>query len=154
MPVLLRPNVKRGPAALPVKGQAVLGLVRLPCLVEVVKVDVAGPPLIEEAENDLVLGVGLRKQVLEDGPVMDADLALLVAVGYLEEDAILETLDLVLETGAPLASILTRHTAENPAYVVFALGCDSRDELILVEIVFTRLVLFGMPHKGGARELR
>ena len=69
---------------------------RLPCLVEFIKVDVAGPPLIEEAEDDLVLGIWLREQVLEDGPVVDVDLALLVAVGDLEEDAILVPLDLVL----------------------------------------------------------
>ena len=96
MPVLLGANVQRGPAALPVEGQAVLGLVRLPCLVEVVEVDVAGAFLVEEAEDDLVLGVWLREQVLEDGPVVDVDLTLLVAVGDLEEDAILVPLDLVL----------------------------------------------------------
>lgn len=68
----------------------------LPCLVEFVKVNVAGPPLVEEAEDDLVLGVGLGEQVLEDGPVVDVDPALLVAVGDLEEDAVLVSLDLVL----------------------------------------------------------
>ena len=101
MPVLLGANVQRGPAALPVEGQAVLGLVRLPCLVEVVEVDVAGPLLVEEAEDDLVLGVGFREEVLEDGPVMDADSALPVAVGYSEEDAVLVALDFVLWEGAP-----------------------------------------------------
>lgn len=76
---------------------------RLPCLVEVVEVDVAGPLLVEEAEDDLVLGVGFGEQVLEDRPVVDADLALLVAIGNLEENAILVPLDLVLEAGTSLA---------------------------------------------------
>ena len=135
MPVLLGANVQRGPAALPVEGQAVLGLVRLPCLVEVVEVDVAGPLLVEEAEDDLALGVGFGEQVLEDGPVMDADLALLVAIGDLEEDAILVPLDLVLEAGTSLAW-MTRYYADSPAYVVLALGRDRCDESVLVEIVF------------------
>lgn len=134
VPVLLGANVQRGPTALPIKGQAVLGLVRLPCVVEVVKVDVAGALLVEEAEDDLVLGVGFGEQVLEDGPVVHADLALLVAVGDLEEDAILEPLDLVLEAGTSLAC-LTRQDADSPAYEVLALGRDSCDELVLVEVV-------------------
>jgi hypothetical protein len=66
---------------------------------------------------------------------MDADLALLVAIGDLEEDAILVPLDLVLEAGTSLAW-MTRYYADNPAYVVLALGRDRCDELVLVEIVF------------------
>ena len=107
----------------------------LPCLVEFVKVDVAGAPPVEEAEDDLILGVGLCKQVLEDGPVVNADLALLVAIGDLEEDAILVPLDLVLEAGTSLAW-MTRYYADSPAYVVLALGRDRCDESVLVEIVF------------------
>lgn len=72
-----------------------------PCVVECVEVDVAGPVLVEEAEDDLVLGVGFREKVLEDGPVLYADPALSVAVGYGEEDAILVALDFVLWRGAP-----------------------------------------------------
>jgi hypothetical protein len=153
VPVFLGANVQSSPLALPVKGQAVLGLVGLPCLVELVKVNVAGAPLVEEAEDDLVLGVGLCQQVLEDGPVVDIDLALLVAVGDLEEDAILISLDLVLEAGAPLAGLDTRLQG-TAAYVVFAFRRNGRDELVLVEVVLARLVLLGVLHKGGARELR
>lgn len=101
MPVFLAANIERSPVAFPVEGQAVLRLVRLPCLVELVEVDVARPVLVEEAENNLVLGVGFREQVLEDRPVMDVDSALPVAVGYSEEDAVLVALDFVLWRGAP-----------------------------------------------------
>jgi hypothetical protein len=101
MPVLLASNIEGRPLALPVEGQAVLGLVCLPCLVEVVEVDVSGPVLVEEAEDNLVLGIGFREEVLEDGPVVDGDLALPVAVGYGKQDAVLETLDFVLWRGAP-----------------------------------------------------
>ena len=49
---------------------------------------------------------------------------------------------------------LTRHTADDPAYVVFALWRDGGDELIFIEEEFACLVLLGVLHKGGARELR
>lgn len=104
VPVLLRANVQCCPLGFPVERQAVFRLVRLPCVVEFVKVDVAGSFLVEEAENDLVLGVRFRKQVLENTPVVDVDLALLFAVCNLEQDAILVALDLVLLAGVPLAS--------------------------------------------------
>lgn len=123
-----------------------------PCRVEVVEVDVAGPLLVEEAEDDLVLGVGFREEVLEYGPVLQADLALLVAVGDLEEDAILVPLDFVLETDAPL--VLTGRTADGVAYIVFALRCNSVDELILIEKIVARsLVLLRILQKGRACEL-
>jgi hypothetical protein len=101
MPVLLGADVERSPLALPIEGQAAFGLVRLPCLVELVEVDVAGALLVKEAEDDLVLGVGFREEVLEDGPVMDGDSALAVAVGYSKQDAVLVALDFVLWRGAP-----------------------------------------------------
>jgi hypothetical protein len=102
--VLLGANVQRGPLAVPVEGQAVFCLVGAPCVVELVKVDVAGALLVEEAEDDLVLCVGLGEQVLEDTPVVDVDLALALAVCDLEQDAILVALDFVLLADAPLAS--------------------------------------------------
>jgi hypothetical protein len=101
MSVLLGPDIQSCPLAFPVKGKALVCLVCLPCLVELVKVDVAGAFLVEEAEDDLVLGIGLREKVLEDGPVVDADLALPVAVGYGEQNAVLVALDFVLWRGAP-----------------------------------------------------
>jgi hypothetical protein len=79
----------------------------LPCLVKLVKVDVASPVLVEEAEDDFVFGVGFCEEVLEDGPVVYADPAFPVSVGYREEDAVLVTLDFVLDRSAPLASLDT-----------------------------------------------
>ena len=108
MPPLLGPNVQSRPFSFPVEGKAVLGLVRLPCVVELVEVDVASALLVEEAENDLVLGVGFCEQVLEDTPVVDVDLALALAVCDLEKDAILVALDFVLLADAPLASLCFR----------------------------------------------
>lgn len=67
-----------------------------PCLIEIIKVDISSPVLVEEAKDDFVLGIGLREEVLEDRPVCETDLALVVAIGYGEEDAILESLDFVL----------------------------------------------------------
>ena len=101
MPVLLGADVERSPLALPVEGQAVLGLVSLPCLIELVEVDVAGALLVEKAKDNLVLGVGFCEEVLEDGPVVDGDPTLAVAVGYSEQDAVLVALDFVLWRGAP-----------------------------------------------------
>jgi hypothetical protein len=77
----------------------------LPCLVELVEVDVAGAVLVEEAKDDLVLSVRLREEVLENGPVLYADAALPVAVGDGEQDAVLVALDFVLKRGASEASI-------------------------------------------------
>lgn len=76
----------------------------LPCVVELVEVDVASAILVEEAEDDLVLGVGFREQVLEDTPIVDIDSSLPLAVCNLEQDAVLVALDFVLMAGAPLAS--------------------------------------------------
>ena len=104
MSVFLVANIQSCPLSLPVEGQAVFCLVRLPCVVELVEVDVAGALLVEEAENDLVLGIRFREQILENTPVMDVDFPLLLAVCDLEEDAILVALDFVLVTDAPLAS--------------------------------------------------
>lgn len=101
MSVLLGPNVESCPLAFPVEGQAVLCLVCLPCLIELVEIDVSGPVLVEEAEDDLVLGVGFREEVLEDGPVVYGDLAFPVAIGYSKQDAVLVALDFVLWRGAP-----------------------------------------------------
>lgn len=97
MPVLLAANVERRPIAFPVEGQAVFGLVFPPCRVEVIKVDVAGSVGVEEAEDNLVLGIGFREEVLEDGPVVYADPSFAVSIGNLEQNAILIPLDLVLE---------------------------------------------------------
>lgn len=104
MPVLLGSNVQCRPLAVPVEGQAVFGPVCAPCVVELIETDVTGTLLVKEAENDFVLGVWFRKQVLENTPVVDVDLALLFAVCNLKQDAVLVALDFVLMTSAPLVS--------------------------------------------------
>jgi hypothetical protein len=96
MSLVLCANVQCRPLAIPVERQAILALVCFPYIIEVVEVDDAGPILVEEAEDDFVLGVRFRKQVLEDAPVLEGDAPLPVAVGDLEEDAILVSPDLVL----------------------------------------------------------
>jgi hypothetical protein len=108
VPPLLGPNVQSRPLSFPVEGQAILCLVRLPCLVKFIEADVASSLLVEEAENDLVLGVGFREQVLEDTPIVDVDPALPLTICDLEQDAILVALDFVLLADAPLASPRTR----------------------------------------------
>ena len=97
VPLVLGANVQRRPVSLPVEGETVFALVCLPCLVELVKVNVAGAVAVEEAEDDFVFRVWFGEQVLENGPVLERDLALLVAVGDVEQDAVLVSLDLVLE---------------------------------------------------------
>lgn len=77
---------------------------RLPCIVKLVEIDIAGTLLVEEAENDLVLGVRFCEQVLEDTPVVYVDPALALAVCNLEQNAILVALDFVLLADALLAS--------------------------------------------------
>lgn len=77
----------------------------LPCIVEFIKVDVASALLVEEAENDLVLGIGFRKQVLKDTPVMYVNPALSLTICDLEQNAILVALDFVLLADASLASL-------------------------------------------------
>jgi hypothetical protein len=74
--------------------------VRLPYVVEFVKVDVTSALLVKEAENDFVLGVRLREQVLENTPVVDVDFPLLLAVSDLKEDTVLVPLNFVLVADA------------------------------------------------------
>jgi hypothetical protein len=157
MAVLLGANVQSGPLGLPIEGQAFLCLVCPPCVVKFVKADVAGSLLVEEAEDDLVLGVWFREQVLEDTPVMDVDLAPLFAVCNLEQDAVLVALDLVLRADAPLASPCLRpgHIAGAYAYVVFACRRNSIDEGLFVKGEFAGCLVFvGVPHERSARKGR
>jgi hypothetical protein len=96
VPLILGAAVEGGPLRVPVEGQAIFSFVCSPYIIEVLKLDIAGPVLVEEAEDDFVLGVRLRKQVLEDAPVGESDAPGAAAVCDQEEDAILVSLDLVL----------------------------------------------------------
>lgn len=68
-------------------------------LFEAVEVDEAGVGVAEKAEGDVVLGVGLCKEVVEDGPVVDVDAVSLATIGDGEENGVLLTLDFVLYRG-------------------------------------------------------
>jgi hypothetical protein len=104
-------GVERGPLGVPIERQSILGLVEVIQLFELRELDGTGAAGIEEAEGYLVLGIGLGKEVLEVGPVSQADAAGLAAVGNTEEEAILLPLDFVLShlsvTGVTSRVILT-----------------------------------------------
>jgi hypothetical protein len=92
----LAANVQLGPLAVPVKGDAVGPLVELVQPAKVIVLDGAEALDVEEAECDLVLGVGLAEEVLKVRPVAERHPALVRAVRHAEEDRVLLALDLVL----------------------------------------------------------
>jgi hypothetical protein len=51
---------------------------------------------VEEAERDLIFGIGLAEDVLKVAPVGERQLALVCPVGDVEQDRVLLPLDLVL----------------------------------------------------------
>lgn len=65
-------------------------------LLEGVEVNEASVLVGKELEGNVVFGVGLGEEVIEDGPVVDVDAVPLATVGNGEEDCILFALDLVL----------------------------------------------------------
>jgi len=111
VPLVATTGVQRGPLGVPIERQSILGLVEVIELFELGKLDGTGAAGVEEAEGYLVLGIGLGKEVLEVGPVSQADAAGLAAVGNTEEEAILLPLDFVLShlsvTGVTSRVILT-----------------------------------------------
>ena len=68
MPVSLSSHIQLRPVAIPVERNA--GLITRIHFLEFVEIDVAGHRIGEEAEGDLVLGIGLRKKVVEEAPVL------------------------------------------------------------------------------------
>jgi hypothetical protein len=93
----LAPDVQAGPLAVPVEGDGVGALVHLVEAAEVVILDGAEAVDVEEAEGDLVLGVGLAEQVLEEAIVGEGQATPVGAVGDVEQDRVLLALDLVLQ---------------------------------------------------------
>jgi hypothetical protein len=79
--------------------------VRLPYLEKVVKLNVSGPLLVEKTEDDFVLGVGLREEVLEDTPILQGDAPLPFSISDLEQDSVLVSLDLVLLEGMRVSEL-------------------------------------------------
>lgn len=106
MALLLASDVQLGPLAVPVEGQALGALVELVEAAEVLILDLAGALDIEEAEGDLVLGVGLVEKVLKGDPVGYRDAAFALAVGNLEQQAVLLALDSVLLVRSACQSIV------------------------------------------------
>ena len=89
-------NVQLGPLAVPVEGDAVGAFVQLAQAAEVLVLDTAGAVDVKQAEGNLVLCIRLGQQVVEGGPVGEADFTGGFAIGDTEEEAILLTLDFAL----------------------------------------------------------
>jgi hypothetical protein len=96
VPVLLAAKVQRCPCAIPVEGNIVMLAVTIVLFLEGVEVDQASLLVCEKLERNIIFGVGLRKEVVENGPVVDVDAIFLVTVGNGEEDCVLLALDFVL----------------------------------------------------------
>lgn len=84
--VLLAANVELRPLRVPIEGDVLRALVELVQGSEVVILDATGALNIEEAESNLVLGVGLLEEVLKDTPVSKAYTALTLAIGDTEKN--------------------------------------------------------------------
>lgn len=92
----LAAQVQSGPIAVPVEGNCITRLVARVHLLKGVKVHDAIVRVREEAEGDFILCIRLRKQIVEDRPVLESDPVLVVSICDLEEKRVLLALDLVL----------------------------------------------------------
>lgn len=72
-------------------------------LLKIAEVDSAVALDVEQAECNLVFGVWFGKKILKVAPVSECDATSASAVGDVEKNGILGTLDLVLPTDARLA---------------------------------------------------
>ena len=70
MPVPLAAQIQLGPVAVPIERDGRAGLIARICLLEAVEVYLARRRVGEETEGDFVLGIGLREEVVEHGPVL------------------------------------------------------------------------------------
>jgi hypothetical protein len=96
VPVLLPAEVELCPGTVPVERNVVVLAVTSILFLERVEVDQAGLFVCEQLEGNIVFGVGLCKEVVEDRPVVDVNALLLVTIGNGEEDGVLLALNLVL----------------------------------------------------------
>ena len=139
MPVLLAAKVQRCPCAVPVEGNVVVLAVTVVLFLEGVEVDQASLLVCEKLERNIIFGVGLRKEVVEDGPVMDVDAIFLVTVGNGEEDCVLLALDFMLfktmfcqsMAHNSLCDKYTGTTKSISTYIVFASRRNSIDKFLL-----------------------
>lgn len=96
MAALTPARVQRSPCGVPVKRNALLGSRLAEQALHILPLDGACPLDVEQAEGNLVLGIGLSEEVLERGPVAKGQSTRLSRIGNLEEDRVLIPLDLVL----------------------------------------------------------
>jgi hypothetical protein len=89
-------NVQSGPFRVPVKRNALFCLVLVVQFLESLPLDRSRPVGVKESEGNLILGVGLRKQVLKGSPFVDVDSAGFAGIGDSEEDSVVFPFDLVL----------------------------------------------------------
>lgn len=145
-------NVKLCPLAVPVKGNAVRAFVHLVEAAEVVICNRACSVDIEKSESDLILGIGFEKQVVESSPVGDTDAARALAIGDMEEKAILFTLDLALRKKVALVhdrwSLLM---SPSNTYVILIGWCDCINELLLSHVQLAGLSI--LAGNGDERRL-
>lgn len=135
-------DVQLGPLALPVEWDAVRTLVQLTKTPEVLVCNVACAANVEEAEGDLVLGIGLYQQIVIGSPIGDGELASALAVGDTEKETVLLALDLALEWNQGVRSrsgLLGQATASMETYIVLILRCDGIDKLVLAHVKLARL---------------
>ena len=105
MPALTPSTVQGGPVRVPVKGYAVLGLGLAIQVVKRLPFHAPRPIGIEQSEGDLIFGIGLSQQVLEGGPISQAQLPSPPLVGDIEQNTIVFSLDFtLLNTIDPLAT--------------------------------------------------
>lgn len=96
MSLFLCADVQRGPLGVPIERKTVLAPVGIIYLLEGFKLDESGPLFIEKAKGNLILGIGFRKEVIEEGPVVQRDATSSTAVCDLKEKSILLALDFML----------------------------------------------------------
>jgi hypothetical protein len=96
MPGLGLSSVQSSPFGVPVKRNALFCLVLIVKFLESLPLDRSRPVGVEESECNLILGVGLRKEVLESSPFVNVDSAGFAGISDSEKDCVVFPFDLVL----------------------------------------------------------
>lgn len=96
MSFFLVSNIKLRPLTIPIKGDRIRTLILLIQTAEVFVFDTPNTLDIKKTECDLILCIGLNKEVFKCSPIADCNLASPSAVGDLEKEAILISLNLGL----------------------------------------------------------
>ena len=85
MPMPFAAQIQLRPVAVPVEGNCVARLVARIALLEAAEVHLAGGGVCEEAEGDVVFGIGFCQEIVEDAPVLDGNASIVVAIGDAEQ---------------------------------------------------------------------